>query len=156
MKFKDRIVKQLMLVDLEHGIEDCDNPNNQKFLTMIKNYDLPDEFKKIIIVISYVAGTYKKTYELITEYPVIPELLLFPIQIGENTYVFSACNDNSYKVAKRFYKEIIDAGYFEKYIDFLNELFMIKDKEYMETYINNDKKSNKKLLKRKMKREVIK
>ena len=72
------------------------------------------------------------------------------IKIEQNIYEFEFNNGASDKVARNFYKDIINAGYFEKYIDFLNELFMIKDKEYMETYINNDKKSNKKILKRKM------
>ena len=162
MGYKDKISKRLIIIDLEKDFYNDKNEKNLILLSKVKNYDLPDEFKKIIVVNEFFEEkrmtTYKGAYEFITKYPIDgwQNCNQFNINIGENIYSFRQNNPPSRKVAKNFYKDIINAGFFEKYIEFLNELFMIKDKEYMETYINNDKIDNKKLLKRKMKRELIK
>jgi len=177
MQEGDKILKDLFLIDLEKDIIDNKISNNEDFLSIIKNYDLPNEFKKIVIVNAYsykkrkitsvygdkiqlkwkhtsVNMTYKNSYELITELP-FEHFILMSTKIEENTFDFENVHVSN-KIVKQFYKDLIDQGYFEKYLQFLGEIFKINNKEYIDSFKNEDKNSSKKILQKKMKKEVIK
>ncbi len=177
MQEGDKILKDLFLIDLQKDIINNNISNNDDLLSRIRNYDLPNEYKKIVVVNAYsykkrkitsvygdkihlkwnhtsVNMTYKNSYELITEFP-FEHFILMSTKIEQDTLDF----ENAYvstKIVKQFYKELIDKGYFEKYLQFLGEIFKISNKEYMETFKNEDKNSSKKILQKKMKKEVIK
>lgn len=124
---------------------------------------MPIEFKKIIIVYSSYYKYYNEKFDfrpilpisvpvpamhtsyvgsqkLITSYP-FDHVYSLITKIENNEFEFSGYDVVSSKTVRKFYKDLLENGYFEKYLEFLSMLFKINKKEFSETIQNNDNKT---------------
>lgn len=155
MKTKDKIVKRACLIDLQKNIDNKNILDNETLLSKVRNFNLPEEYKKIIVVDEYVyrnnnhSLTYRNSYELVTGYTFKNLIDIFTIINGVK---FSFLPENfSVRTINKFLNDLIKSDYFEQYLYFLEEIFDIENKELE----YEDKYSYKKTLKKKMKNEKI-